>query len=101
MAGDPDATDRQEPESGKHSFRVIDVHAPKRTSSWGIALFRSAQTDTGPRATLAPATTMFLTIGLVVILAAMTLLLRPRATAKSEVWMSERWLAEHRAAHTS
>lgn len=101
MACDPDATDRQEPESGKHNFRVIDIHARKRTSSRAIALFRSAQTGTGPCVRLAAATTMLLTIGSVVILAAMTLLLRPRANAKSEVWMSERWLAEHRAAHTS
>jgi len=44
---------------------------------------------------------MLLTIGFLVILAAITLFLRPRANAKSEVWMSERWLAEHRASHLS
>jgi hypothetical protein len=44
---------------------------------------------------------MLLTIGFLVILAAMTLVLRPRATAKSEAWMSEQWLAEHRASHMS
>jgi hypothetical protein len=50
---------------------------------------------------LVPATYMFLTIGFLVILAALTLVLRPRAAAKSEGWMSEQWLAEHRAAHPS
>jgi hypothetical protein len=49
---------------------------------------------------LSPAT-MLLTIGFLVILAAMTLVLRPRATAKNEGWMSEQWLAEHRASHPS
>ena len=50
---------------------------------------------------IALATSMFLTIGFLVILAAMTLVLRPRATAKNEGWMSEQWLAEHRASHPS
>jgi hypothetical protein len=44
---------------------------------------------------------MLLTIGFLVILAAMTLVLRPRATTKNDGWMSEQWLAEHRASHPS
>jgi hypothetical protein len=40
-------------------------------------------------------------IGLLVIVAAITAFLRPRTSAKAEVWMSEQWLAEHRATHPS
>ena len=47
MAGEPDGTDCQDPDSGEHSFRVVDCHAPsvRVPAGWHCAEVHRQRSD--------------------------------------------------------